>query len=225
MKHSFKLTNLKTYVVLGLLGLVFMASCQKHDDYDFSGTVVANVQLVNTSPDAGPAKLYMNDVLRTETAVNNGSASGYAKTYVGQNSVNVQSASGAVLASTTSQLDAEGKYTYYLTGTSGNYALLSTTDNTDAPASGKANVRFVQTASNLSSANLLINGTSLFTAQSFKSVSTYNEVNAGAYIFKLTNGSAGEALATTQAVTLEAGKSYTLYVSGTTSLSLNVLNN
>ena len=228
MKHIFKSSNF-TYLLIALAGLTTITSCSKHDDYDFTATVTANVRLVNTSTDAGPSKLYLNDVLRTPNAVSYGIASGYSQTYIADNTIAVQSASGTMLASSSASLDADGNYTYFLTGTSGNYSILTSQDNTTTPTAGKAKVRFVQAASGLASANLLGNGVSLFAAQSFKAVTNYMEVTAGTFVFTVTSPGSETTLASSTSTTLQAGKSYIIYTSGisgatgTNALTVNVL--
>lgn len=233
MKHTLKAVTRKkhSYLLLFLTGLTFVTACKKHDDYDFDSTVSANVRLVNTSTDAGPSQLYMSDVLRTQNAVNFGTSSDYNQTYVGQVDANVKSANGTVLATANTQVDAQNNYTFLLTGTSGSYSLITLHDDTQAAASGKAKVRFVQAASGIVSANLLSNGAALFTALAFKAVSDYNEVNAGAYVFAVTNTGSNNSLASSASVTLQAGKNYTVYTygvsggSGTSALGVNVLVN
>lgn len=233
MKQFFNSLQSKTskFLLLAAAGAMLVTSCKKHDDYDFTATVTANVRLVNTSTDAGPAKLYMSDVLRTTSAVSLGNASAYNLTYTGQVDVAVQAASGTVLATTNTGIDAEGNYTFFLAGTSGSYSVLISHENTTAPSSGKAKVRFVQGASGLASASLLANGAAIFTAQSFKAVSDYVEVTAGTFVFATTNAGSGTVLASSASTALQAGKTYTVYTSGNSggdganALSVKVLAN
>lgn len=232
MKHIFKRIDSKriSYLLFILTGLTLVTSCKKHDDYNFESTVTASVRLVNASTDAGPSTLYITDVLRTPNAVSFGSNSGYNTTYVGDITADAKGANNNVLASANTTFDANGKYTFFLTGTSGSYSLLSLHDDTQAAASGKAKVRFVQAAPGLTSANLLMGGAALFSAQAFKSVTDYNEVTAGTYVFAVTNTGNNTLLASTS-FTLQAGKSYIVYTSGisggngTTALAVNVLAN
>jgi hypothetical protein len=230
MKNILKTTPVKNLLfLLILMSTILVTSCSKHDDYDFTSTVTAKVQLVNTSTDAGPTKLYMSDVLRTTSAVSYGNASGYNLTYTGQVDAAVQSSAGTVLATANTSLDADGAYTFFLTGTSGNYSLITLNDNTAAPSSGKAKVRFVQASQSLTSANLLGNGVALFTAQGYKAASSYGEVTAGTYVFTITNATSGTILATGTSIALQAGKNYTVYTSGitgttgSTALAVNVI--
>lgn len=232
MKNIFKTITTQTTICLlfTLTGLTFITSCKKHDDNDFESTVTANVRLVNTSTDAGPSTLYITDALRTSAAVNNGASSGYSQTYVGDVSADAKNAANSVLASANTSFAANNNYTFFLTGSSGSYSLLSLHDDTQAASSGKAKIRFVQASSGLTSANLLIGGTALFSAQAFKSVTDYSEVTAGTLVFNITNTGSNTTLATAS-FNAQAGKNYTVYTygtsggSGSNALTVNVLTN
>lgn len=224
MKQIFT-TSKRTFSLLlfTLIGAGLITSCSKKDDYDFNATATSKVRLINTSTDAGPAILYVADVARVQNGVNFGTASAYNLTYVGQADVTARAANGTVLATANSPFDANATYTFLLAGTNGSYSLLALPDATTAPASGKAKVRFVQASSGLASANLLGNGTSLFTAQSFKSVGNYTDVTAGTYVFTVTNGSSNTALAVSTSISLQAGKTYTLFAYGVSGAEANPL--
>jgi hypothetical protein len=232
MKRFFNaIPNKKFACLLFILsGFTLITSCKKHDDYDFESTVTANVRLVNASTDAGSSTLYISDVLRTPNAVSFGTNSGYNQTYVGQVDATVKTAGGTVLASTNTELDALGNYTFFLTGTAGSYAVINLPDDTQAAASGKVKIRFVQASSSLTNTvDMLSNGTALFTALTYKTVSSYSEVNAGAYIFAVTNAGSNTALASSASVNLQAGKNYTIYTygdsaaNGATALGIHIL--
>lgn len=219
-----------TCLLFILTGLTLITSCKKNDDYNFESTVTANVRLVNASTDAGPSTLYMSDVLRTQDPVAFGSSSIYYQTYVGQVDATVKTSSGTALATTNTELNAFGKYTFFLTGKTGSYGVINLQDDTVAASSGKAKVRFVQASSSLTNTiNVLSNGTSLFTALSYKTVSDYNEVSAGTYVFAVTNTGSNTTLASSTSVNLQAGKNYTVYTygdsgtNGATALGIHIL--
>lgn len=209
-----KITKILSITIIAAGFISLLSSCKKDEGYDFEGIVTANVRLVNTSPDAGAVKLYVEGVSRTPNAVNYGEASTYQQSYTGQADVNVQTTSGTTVVSSTSQIDAASNYTFFLTGTNGSQSLVFVKDDTQAPASGKAKVRFVQTASANAAVDVLANGVSLFNGLVYRGVSNYNEVAAGAYTFKVTNVGSGTALVTSSAFTFEAGKSYIVYTRG-----------
>ena len=202
------------YAIIALAGVTLASSCKKDDGYDFEGTVSAKVQLVNASPGADAAKLYVADVLRTPNTVAYGSASGYNLCYAGQADVDVKSGDGTVLATTNTEIDAANSYTYFLSGAPGSQSVIVVHDDTEAASSGKAKVRFVQAASGYNTVDLAANGITLFSEQNYKTSSNTAEVAAGAYIFTVANAGSSAALATSASVNFEAGKNYTVYTRG-----------
>jgi hypothetical protein len=218
-KVTLTLKQTLRYAFFGLLGLTLLSSCKKDDPYDFDDTIAAEVNFINASPDAGSARLYVEDVLRTTTGVNYGEASGYKKTYLGDQDVDIRSTSGeSTLTSSHVQFDANNKYTFLLVGQNSSLGLLYFTDDVVAPAAGKAKIRFVNAAPN-ATATYLRSGSStiLVAAQNFRGIAPSTEVNAGAYVLSALSLSApnGSLTASTNtSVTLESGKIYTVYAKG-----------
>ncbi|WP_345954939.1 DUF4397 domain-containing protein [Mucilaginibacter sp. PAMB04168] len=200
------------YAFVGLLGLSLLSSCKKDDPYDFKDTITADVNLINASPDATAARLYVDDVLRTPNGVNYGDASGYNKSFLGDQDVEIRSVSGeAVLASTHGQFDAYASYTYFLVGQNSSLGLVIVTDDLAAPSAGKAKIRFVNAAPNASNATLNNGSTVLVGPQNFRGIAPSTEVAAGSYTLTVASGLVRSATTT---VNLESGKIYTVYAKG-----------
>ena len=201
------------YAFFGLIGLSLLSSCKKDDPYDFDGSAAAEVNLINASPDASAARLYVDGVLRTPNAVAYGEASGFYKTIVGSQGVEIKSATGeAQLATSTQQFDAFYAYTFFLVGQNSSLGLLTITDNLNTPpATGKARIRFVNATPNAATAALTAGSTTLVTAQSFRGVSEPTEVNAGTYALSIVTASNRSAIVSAN---LESGKIYTIYSKG-----------
>jgi hypothetical protein len=200
-----------TYASVALLGITILSSCKKDDEYDV-GETAAQVSLINASTNAGDSRLYVDGTLRTPTNVAYGNASGYYGTFVGNQTVEVKSASGdATLTSSSTQLDALGYYSFVLVGQNNSLGLVTVSDPGTAPASGKARVRFVNAVTNANTASLS-NGSSTVADQvSYRAVSAPAEVNAGSYTFTAVSGNSRSAATT---ATLEAGKVYVVYAKG-----------
>jgi len=226
-----KITNVKIsqilYLAVAFLGMVTAQSCKKEDPNAEGASGSAKVKLINASADAGPSKLFIDGDVRVEDAVSAGNASVYRGAFAGEQEITVHSASDVILAKVSLDLQGSGYYSFFLTGNSGSYNVIALLDNWDPAASGKAKVRFVQASSNLSAANLALNGSALFTAQAYKGVSAYTEVTPGAYTLSITNADNPTVLATNTLAKFEAGKNYTVYTSGsaTAALSVNVTAN
>jgi hypothetical protein len=219
------------YLFIALLGVFTVQSCKKEDPNSEDGRGAAMVKLINASTDAGASHLYIDDEIRVEDAISLGSASGYRGAFAGPSVVSVQSATGATVAKVDMDLQASAGYSFFLTGTSGSYNIIGLIDDKAASGAGKAKVRFVQASSALTSANLALNGTALFTAQAFKAVSAYSEVTPGTYTLTVTDASSATVLASNTLAKFDAGKNYTVYtsgltgVTGATALAVNVTAN
>ena len=200
------------YVFVGLLGLTLLSSCKKDDPYDFDDTISAGVNLINASPDAGSARLYVEDILRTPNGVNFGEATGYNKTFPGDQDVEIKSTSGeATLATSHTQFDAFNSYTFFLVGQNSSLGLVTVTDDLAAPTAGKAKIRYVNAAPNAPSATLNNNTSVLVAAQNFRGVAPSTEVTPGAYQLSVVSGNTRSAVVN---ATLESGKIYTVYAKG-----------
>lgn len=224
---NFKRAIRYAMVLLGCVTL--LSACKKDDQYDFKDVVPAYVNFINASTDAGGAQLYVQDIVRTPTPVSYGNASGYFKTYLGGQDVAVKAPDGVTtLVASTGQFDATASYTYFLVGQSGSLNLFSVTDDLNAPASGKAKIRFVNAASNVNSANLNLGSSTVFSGIVFKGVSAPVEVNAGSYVVTV---SGIPFISSALNTTFEAGKIYTIYAkglaytTGNTALSVGVFTN
>ncbi|GAB3919818.1 DUF4397 domain-containing protein [Mucilaginibacter myungsuensis] len=229
MKQFTKARTAKfVYLFIALIGIAAIQSCKKPSPDAEGGVGSAKLRLVNTSPDAGSSKIILEEEVGVTGSVGTGNASSYINAFAGEQQVTVQSGAGTVLARVSNQLDANSYYSFYLTGVSGSYSLFPVLDDV-AAVSGKAKVRFVQTSSQLNSANLSAGSTSLFTAQPFKAITNSVEVAPGAYTFNLSNGVTAITLASSQSVTLTSGKNYTVFVStqsvsgNNATLALNVV--
>jgi len=203
------------YSFIALLSLTMFSSCKKDDNDDLYGNASAEVNLINASPDAASAQLYVADVLRTPTAISYGQESGYNKTYAGDQNVVIKSANGQALSSSQTQLDAMGKYSFFLVGQNNKLDMITVTDDQTAPASGKAKIRFVNASPNSTSVTLAVGNTVIASNQDFRSVSSSTEITAGVYTLTLTNATNNTTtVVTTPNTTWESGKIYTVYAKG-----------
>lgn len=204
------------FAFVGLLAVSLFSSCKKNDPYDFEDTIGAEVNLINASPDAPAAQLYVEDILRTPSSVTFGQASGYYKTFLGDQDVIIKSATGeATLSSSHVQFDAFNSYTFFLVGQNSGLGMITVTDDLTAPAAGKAKVRFVNASPNASSVSLNIGGNVIATNQNFRAVGAQVEITAGTYAVVLSNVAGGTTTTnTTAGVSFQSGKIYTVYAKG-----------
>jgi hypothetical protein len=206
IKHALR------YAAFCMLSVVLLSSCKKDNPYDFKDTIAANVNFINASPDAGTTGLYIENILRTPNLVGYGDASGYNKTFLGEQDIAAKTAAENTLVSSTGQFDANANYTVFLVGQSTALGLVMVNDDLTAPSSGKAKIRFVNASPSASSASLLTSAsTGLFSNVAYRAFSNYMEVTPGTYPFLVMSGNNRSAAS---GVTLEAGKIYTIYAKG-----------
>jgi hypothetical protein len=200
------------YAFVSFLGITLLSSCKKDDPYDFKDTIAANVNFINASPDGPAANLFIDNIQRTMAAVSYGNASGYNKTFLGDQDVQIRSTgTETVLASSPGQFNANEQYTYFLVGPNSNLGILAIVDDLAVPAAGKAKIRYINASPNAPSATLSFGNVVLVNAQNFRGVAAPVEVNAGTYALTALSGNSRSAVST---VTLESGKIYTIYAKG-----------
>jgi hypothetical protein len=229
MKTITKGAGLLAALSLGLC----IASCKKSDVTEVSpqftandsistkaktdNTEHANVQFVNASADSGPLSLYVNGNKNGKGQINYGKVSGYwpeAPSFY-RVPVIVQSPSGGVLQNTSSGFYANHYYTLFLTGqkVNNNLRILFFDDNlpTSAPQPGNVRIRFVNAAQSSQLMDLVVNNRAIITRQGFTGHTNYIEIPAGAATIKFNLWGTTTTVAALDAVTLESGKTYTVY--------------
>jgi hypothetical protein len=182
----------------------------------------ASVILVNAVNGSAPQGLFINGTQYGGAGAAYGQSAGYYNVPSGSSRASFVDA-GSVTAniSFTANIGPGNYYSvYYATNDTTKTAVVIQNDRT-LPSSGMAKVRFI----NLSSAvpagvDFGISATSkLAAALAYKAVSTYNEVNANTTFYLYASGSVTSSLTIPTGV--QAGKIYTIYVTGTTTLNLS----
>ncbi len=203
--------------------VLFLSSCKKDDDNDG----MASVQVVHSSETTGPVDLYIDNARVNSQAVAYTQSSGYFQIPAGSKTAEIRLAGSAQVVNTVNLDLEEGKnYTIYVSGSSSTEGSVVTNDNTSTPSDGQAKVRFVNLSSLVSSASVLLDNSSAISSNLlFGATSDFSTVAAGTHTFKAYS-SANANVNVTTSLNLQAGKVYTVYLTGTSSLSLNaVVNN
>ena len=214
---------LKTALIVGAVAL--FSSCIKDGEHknEDTGVPETSVSIVNASEGSASQELFLDDAKVNAEAVAYTRRSPYVKVNSGNRKAEFKSSgSTTVNASANVDLKAGKHYTIYYTGGASASASYMTEDDMTAPADGKAKVRFVHLSSAATSIiDLAIQGgQNLVNGLAYKTASAFNEINAGSKFNLLNGGSANVALALND-VTLQAGKIYTIYITGSTALSVN----
>ncbi len=220
MKHFVKKQQIKTLFITSV-SLLFLSlgfsSCKKNNDDNQMGasTVIA----INASSSLSTGQdFYVNNVKMNASALAYSQNTGYLSV---QDANNVQFRSAGtsnVSASSAVNFSTGRKYSVYLTDDA---SIVYQENDQTAPASGKARVRFINLSQALSSkADVSLNaGAKIVSDLAYKAASAYNEVNAATTFSLYTAGSSSVLL--NVPVTIQAGKIYTIYFSGTTTATVN----
>ncbi len=123
-------------------------------------------------------------------------------------------ASASPVASGTFSLSGGEDYTLVAVNRAASIELLKLDDNNLPSTLSKARVRFVNLSPDVGAVDMLVNFSKTISSLGFKSASAYQEFDTGTYtfVFNATNTSA--AVASTAALDLDAGKTYTVFLLG-----------
>jgi len=182
----------------------------------------AAVKIVNAVNGSASQDLYINNNRIDASAVAYGQSSGYYTVTSGVYPAKFTDANSATANASFSVSLAPGNYysVYYATNDTTKTEVVAQNDQT-APSSGMAKVRFINLSSAISSGiDFGVSGsTKLATSLAYKAVSAYNQIAANTTFFLYASGSVTSSL--TIPTTIQAGKIYTIYVTGATTLNLN----
>ncbi|MBK6846216.1 MAG: DUF4397 domain-containing protein [Proteobacteria bacterium] len=207
-------------LALPLCGLLSVAACGD-DDETVSGVGQAKVRVIHASYDAPPVDVSI-DGAKAISALAYGKSSGYAGVAAGKRAVTVApSAGGASVITAELTLEKDTDYTVFAVNALSAIGPVVATD-ARAPSVGKAKVRFVHAAPDAPAVDIKVGtptASPVFGNAAFKSVAPYAAVDAGPYAFVVTAAGQSTAVISFKAVTLEAGKVYTVVALGTLAAS------
>ncbi len=215
-----KIFELPTPIILFstlLLITVGLSSCKKNDNNQAG--VSANVMAVNSAQGSAAQDFYVDNNKLSTSAIAYTQNTSYIS--VGNGSHTAEFRNSTTVNSSANVNFEPGSYnTVYFTN---NNETVVTKDDRTPPPSGKARVRFVHLASAVTGAvDLgLAAGNKLVTGLAYKAASAYYDVDAATTFSLYAAGSSTASLSIP--TTIQAGKIYTIYVSGSTAVSYNVI--
>jgi len=198
-------------------------SCKKDND---GGTEVkgeAKVKFINASQNATAVEFYLDNTKINLQPLAYAESSDYIKVASGTKSATASTPSAAQVQALTVNLVPTLAYTsFYVEDKAGNGELLVLEDNLGATEAGKARVRFVNLTPNLTNAvNINLTGNILIVnALAFKGSSTYFAIDPSLEVRVSVVGSS--AIKVIPGTDFEAGKIYTVWLSGTSNANLTV---
>lgn len=220
MKTSNRFINLKFKGILsGLIAVTMLVSSCSKNDNKIVVEGEAKVMVANSASGSQPQDFYLSSTKLTASAVVYNESTSYITTPAGNDLKAEFKNSGSTTANFTGYVNlASGEnYTFFYTSTvngSGNSSAVFKDDKT-SPAAGKAKVRFVNLAQGLASANLIVSGGASWASNvAFGTASNYFEVDPGTFTLQTVLSTSISTTANLGSFTLQAGKIYTIYTSG-----------
>ncbi|MDP3467406.1 MAG: DUF4397 domain-containing protein [Daejeonella sp.] len=218
--------QLSKYQFSGLLtGLVVatmvLGSCSK-DENEVIIEGRAKIMIVNAASGSPAQDFYLDNSKVNAEAVAYSQSTSYISTDAGngRKAEFKNNSNASVNFTGYVDLTANENYTFFYTGKadgSGNSSAVFKDEQT-SPSPNKAKLRFVNLAEGLASANLMITGGLVFASNvAFGTASSFSEVDPGTFALQTVLATSTSTSANLGSFTLQAGKIYTIYTSGSLS--------
>ena len=182
------------------------------------GSSSAKVRIINASPGEGAITATVGST-SVASDLSYATASSYTSVSSGSPTLKVeQSSSSNSVIDQTVNLTSKDDYTLLIANYSTSIAVVTLTDNNASPSSGDANLRIIQAAPALGTADVYVvaPGTSLSSVSptvsslSFESASSYSSLAAGAYEIYFTPTGEKQASIDSGPITLSSGDVYSM---------------
>ncbi|MGN7202709.1 DUF4397 domain-containing protein [Pedobacter sp. SAFR-022] len=213
-------TNLKSSFKMLFAALTLSAvitSCSK----DFDNTpapAVSGLNMINASPTTELLDFYVNNTRGNNENFGLGKKLGYYNLYSGTSKISItKKGSQTTLASENFNFAPERGYSLFVIGKVDSLKFLMVKDSVSMPASGKANVRFVNVSPDAPALNLAVGtaATDLVTDKAYKQYSEFTTIDAAPKVtFTAKNKATGAVEATLADVEIKSGATYTIWVKG-----------
>jgi len=206
-----------TFFMFAILVVVAcFVSCSKDNS---NASVSAYVMAANSAQTSSPQDFYVDNAKQNNSPMAYGQSSGFIAINSGSHQGQFKTSSTANVNSSFSFTTSPG--TYYTIYYADDNSATTTQNDRTAPQSGNSRVRFINLNAALnSSVDFGINGgAKVVSGLAYKTASTYNEVAAASQFSLYSSGSSTVLL--NIPVVLQAGKIYTVVISGTTSATVS----
>jgi len=205
-------------IPLVALTLVLSALCVPSVVAQTTTAETAAVRVVHASVDTPPVDVYL-DGEKIVSAISFTQAQGYLSVYAGSHMVQVfgqgvnPRTAVPVVAVPGLAIPTGARFSLVIEGVFANMRLTVVDDTTFAPAPGKAKLRFVHAAPDVSAVNVAINnGLVLFANTQFGTATPYQDVDAARYDLRIFPTDSGNTTAVVTSILPEAGKAYSMYL-------------
>lgn len=210
------LKNVKLLSIVGGTFLLTATGCNLDSDEPEVLPPVSYVALYQASPNSPDLNIILDDKV-IDNAFEYTDHTGYLRFFTGTRTLEFGPAGASnIVIDTTMKFDEAKAYSIFVVDRYQDADLLILNDDTNAPASGKAKVRFLNLSPDAPKLTLreAEASTPMFTGQEFKAPSDFMEVDAKKYNLVVTNDTGDETLLSMPNAVLLEGWSYTILVRG-----------
>lgn len=197
---------------LFLTAILLVSSCKKEETHSH-----ANVLVAHASPDAPGVDLLVDDSKQNSAALTFPNNTGYLQVETGTRNIKVN-----VIGTSTTVIEADltlakdMNYSVFAVDSVSKISAVVLTDDLTAPAAGKAHVRFVHLSPNAPAVDIAVasSGAVVFGNKAFKEYTAFTPLDAGTYNLDVRVAGTSTVALVLPAITLEAGKIYTVFAKG-----------
>ncbi|SIT91028.1 DUF4397 domain-containing protein [Pontibacter indicus] len=202
-------------MMLAVMPALVLTSCDDDDD-DNAVIETSNVMVVHASPDAPGVDLLVDDAKVNSAALTFPNNTGYLEVPAGRRNVKVNAAgTNNTVINANLDLDRDDSYSVFAINTLSAIEPLVLEDDLDAPASGKAHVRFVHLSPDAPAVDVAVTGGPvLFSNRAFKSATEFTPVDAMSYNLEVRLAGTQTVVLTVPNVQLANGRIYTIFARG-----------
>ncbi|MBK7881098.1 MAG: DUF4397 domain-containing protein [Saprospiraceae bacterium] len=195
--------------------ITLFTSCNEDESNDDKS--YAKVLVTHASPNAPGVDLLIDNSKQNSSALNFPNNTGYLNVESGTRNikVNVTGTSTTVIEANLT-LAKDNSYSVFAVDSVSKISAVVLADDLTAPAAGKAHVRFIHLSPNAPAVDVAVasSGAVVFGNKAFKEYTAFTPLDAGTYNLDVRVAGTSTVALVLPAITLEAGKIYTVFAKG-----------
>lgn len=200
-------------ILFAVLLVIGFASCKKEN---FEVTPISAISFVNASASSPNLGVYIGGN-KVQTLNNDpfnfGTYYSYSNAYSGEREISFNEGADKKITGKVTLVDGM-LYSVFLAGKWPQAEIVLLEDKLSVPATGKANIRFVNMGQDAGTLDLT-NGTTVISSKAYKAASEFIAVDVNSpFNFSIKNSGSADVLVTMPAVSLEMGRNYTIWAKG-----------
>ncbi|HRG68252.1 MAG TPA: DUF4397 domain-containing protein [Saprospiraceae bacterium] len=195
--------------------ITLFTSCNEDESNDDKS--YAKVLVTHASPNAPGVDLLIDNSKQNSSALNFPNNTGYLNVESGTRNIkeNVTGTSTTVIEANLT-LAKDNSYSVFAVDSVSKISAVVLADDLTAPAAGKAHVRFIHLSPNAPAVDVAVasSGAVVFGNKAFKEYTAFTPLDAGTYNLDVRVAGTSTVALVLPAITLEAGKIYTVFAKG-----------